>query len=272
MTGWILAILAPILGGIIYGIERKLKARMQRRLGPPILQPFYDFFKLLDKRPIVVHSLHANLGILHFLAMWLAVAVLLSGGDVLMAIFIHLFANSFLIIAGYSVKSTYSQLGAMRQLLTILAYEPIFIIAGIGFYLTNGSFEVSTILSNEMSLISLFLIFVAVVFVLPAKLKKSPFDIAEAHQEIIGGAEIEYSGIFYEAIYTAKWLEYIFAYAFIFLFGGSNFLVGALLVVVVFVLTNVVDNTTARLTWKQTIKIALSVSLALGFINLIGLA
>lgn len=271
MTGWILAIFAPILGGVIYGVERKLKARMQRRAGPPIIQPFYDFFKLLDKRPTVIHSMHANLGILHFVAMWLATAVLLTGGDILMAVFIHLFANSFLIIAAFSAQSTYSQLGAMRQLLAILAYEPIFILAGIGFFLVTGSFEVSTIISSDPTLFSLLLIFIGVVFVLPAKLKKSPFDIAEAHQEIIGGAEIEFSGIFFEAIYTAKWLEYIFAYAFIFLFAGSNYILGVVLITAVFLITNIIDNTTARLTWKQTVKIALTVSLTLAIINLIGL-
>lgn len=271
MIGWILALTAPILGGIIYGIERKIKARMQRRMGPPILQPFYDFLKLLDKRPMVIHSMHANLGLLHFVAMWLATTVLLTGGDILMAVFIHLFANSFLIIAGFSVQSTYSQLGSMRQLLAILAYEPIFILAGIGFYLATGTFQVSDILALDPTLSSLFLIFAGVVFVLPAKLKKSPFDIAEAHQEIIGGAEIEFSGIFFEAIYTAKWLEYIFAYAFIFVFAGSNYLLGVILMVAVFLITNVIDNTTARLTSKQTVAIALGVSLTLAIINLVGL-
>ena len=38
----LLVILAPFIGGLIYGIERKVKARMQRRIGPPVLQPFYD--------------------------------------------------------------------------------------------------------------------------------------------------------------------------------------------------------------------------------------
>ncbi|MGE4296299.1 MAG: NADH-quinone oxidoreductase subunit H, partial [Campylobacterales bacterium] len=74
MIAWLLVALAPVLGGLLYGVERKLKARMQRRKGPPIIQPFYDFFKLIDKRPMIVHSLHAWLGVLHFLGMWLAVA------------------------------------------------------------------------------------------------------------------------------------------------------------------------------------------------------
>jgi ech hydrogenase subunit B len=49
------------------------------------------------------------------------------------------------------------------------------------------------------------LAFVALLLILPIKLKKSPFDVAEAHQEVTGEFELEFSGIFYEAVYTAKW-------------------------------------------------------------------
>ena len=60
----LLIILAPFIGGLIYGFERIVKARMQRRVGPPLLQPFYDFLKLADKRRMMVHSAHAFLCIL----------------------------------------------------------------------------------------------------------------------------------------------------------------------------------------------------------------
>jgi len=45
--------LAPVVGGLLTGIDRKLSARMQGRIGPPILQPFYDFFKLWGKDTLV---------------------------------------------------------------------------------------------------------------------------------------------------------------------------------------------------------------------------
>ena len=49
-------IFAPILGGIVSGIDRKITAKMQHRFGPPILQPFYDFFKLMGKERIAVNQ------------------------------------------------------------------------------------------------------------------------------------------------------------------------------------------------------------------------
>ena len=73
----LLIILAPVIGGLIYGFERIVKARMQRRTGPPLLQPFYDFLKLADKRKMIVHSTHAFLGIMHFFSLWFALAILL---------------------------------------------------------------------------------------------------------------------------------------------------------------------------------------------------
>ncbi|MDR0747633.1 MAG: NADH-quinone oxidoreductase subunit H [Helicobacteraceae bacterium] len=270
MIGWILTLLSPLMGGFVFGAERVVRARMQRRKGPPLLQPFYDFFKLLNKRTMIVHSLHACLGILHFFCMWLAVAVLLTGGDIVMAVIMHLMSSCFLIVGASSVRSTYSQIGGIRELLSIMAYEPIFLIAAVGFYLVTGSFEARAVFSYDgLPIASLWLIFAAVLMVLPFALKKSPFDIVEAHQEIIGGPEIEYSGLFFEAVYTAKWLEYIFVYTFIYLFAGSFALIGAALVVLVFFLVNALDNAVPRLSWRQCVPFALLTSLLLGLINLL---
>ena len=50
--GYIL--LAPFIGGLLDGFDRKISARMQRRVGPPLLQPFYDVIKLFKKQVITV--------------------------------------------------------------------------------------------------------------------------------------------------------------------------------------------------------------------------
>ena len=94
----LLILLAPLIGGLVYGFERIIKARMQRRIGPPLLQPFYDFLKLADKRKMIVHSAHAFLGIMHFVSLWFALAVLLLGGDLILVIFLHLLSTSLIII------------------------------------------------------------------------------------------------------------------------------------------------------------------------------
>src|SRR5678816_175804 len=121
----LLIVMAPIIGGLVYGFERIIRARMQRRIGPPLLQPFFDFLKLADKRKIIVHSTHAFLGIVHFFSLWFALAILLLGGDLILVIFLHLLSTSLLILSGYSTRSIFSHLGANRTAISILAYEPI---------------------------------------------------------------------------------------------------------------------------------------------------
>ncbi len=266
----ILIIAAPLIGGLLYGFERIVKARMQRRIGPPLLQPFYDFFKLADKRKMVVHSAHAFLGIMHFISLWFALAVLLLGGDLILVIFLHLLSSALLILSAYSTRSVFSHLGANRSAISILAYEPVLIIIAVSIFMLTGSFEAGAAFSsNQPLLYKMPLAFVALLLVLPIKLKKSPFDVAEAHQEVTGGVELEFSGIFYEAVYTAKWLDYVFCYTLIFLFAGSNLLLGFALSIFTFIYLNALDNSTARVNYKQMLRFSLGVSFSLAFINLL---
>lgn len=263
-------ILSPLIGGLVYGIERVVKARMQRRIGPPVLQPFYDFLKLADKRKMIVHSTHALLGIMHFVSLWFALAVLLLGGDFILVIFLHLLSTALIIIAGYSTRSIFSHLGANRTALSVLAYEPVLILIAISAYVVTGSFDVSAIFNYDTPLLfKMPLAFIALLLVLPIKLKKSPFDVAEAHQEVVGGVELEYSGIFYEAVYTAKWLDYIFCYTLVFLFAAGNPLLAAGLMLFVFIYLNALDNSSARVNYKQMLRFSLGVALPVAFINLL---
>lgn len=266
----ILIILAPVLGGFIYGFERIIKARMQRRIGPPFLQPFYDFLKLADKRKMIVHSAHAFLGIMHFVSLWFALGVLLFGGDLILVIFLHLLSTALLILAAYSTRSIFSHLGANRTAISILAYEPVLIIIAVSIFMLTGSFDAAAAFqSEEPLLLKMPLAFIALLLVLPIKLKKSPFDVAEAHQELTGGVELEFSGIFYEAVYTAKWLDYVFCYTLVYLFAGNNIILGAGLIMFTFIYLNALDNSTARVSYKQMLRFSLTVSFSLAFINLL---
>lgn len=266
---WIWIALAPILGALVYGGERVLRARMQRRQGPPLLQPFYDMFKLLDKRTLIIHAPHALLAVAHFFLLWFTVAAILCGWNLLYVIFLHLFAQMLLVLAGYSVRSAYSHLGANRELLMLVAYEPILILTAVGFYLQSGSFEISEILGQGGYLQQMPLLFAALLMIVPIKVKKSPFDVGEAHQEIVGGVEIEYSGVFYEFLYMSRFLEYLFIYSFVFMFGGSSIWLGAVLVGVVFLLVNLVDNATARVRSAHMLKIIYGAAMTLAVMNLL---
>ena len=273
MINVILTVLAPLIGGVVYGIERVVKARMQKRVGPPLLQPFYDFFKLMDKRPIMIHSLHALMGIMYFIAEWFALAVLLLGNDLLIAVFFHVIAVLALVIGASSVRSPYSVLGALRELMHMISYEPLMVLMVVALYLVVGSFDIRDVLNYEgYPILEIPVVFFAFLLTIPMMLQKSPFDVAEAHQEIIGGPEIEYSGPFYEALYTGKWIEYIYVFTFVFLFGGSHYWLGILLAVLSFLFINLLDNSSARLDFRTMVKFAWSVLIPMAALNVILLA
>jgi ech hydrogenase subunit B len=80
-------VLAPFLGGLLSGLDRILSARMQRRVGPPLLQPFYDVLKLWEKQPIAVNKA-VSFYIGGFLLFVLLTGVFFfTGGDILLAVF-----------------------------------------------------------------------------------------------------------------------------------------------------------------------------------------
>ena len=92
-------ILAPFLGGLLDGIDRIISARMQRRKGPPLLQPFYDLKKLFSKQMIAVNNVQMLLNLSYLVFLAVAGAMLFGGMDILMCLFILSTADMFLITA-----------------------------------------------------------------------------------------------------------------------------------------------------------------------------
>ena len=80
-------ILAPLVGGLITGIDRIISARLQGRQGPPVLQPFYDVLKLIGKESTEVNSMHRFFVYISLIFAIFTTVILLSGGDILLAIF-----------------------------------------------------------------------------------------------------------------------------------------------------------------------------------------
>ena len=77
-------VLAPFVGGLLAGLDRKLSARLQGRVGPPVLQPFYDVFKLREKEDITVNKYQDfYMGAFLFFIV-LTGAFFFAGGDLLL--------------------------------------------------------------------------------------------------------------------------------------------------------------------------------------------
>ena len=76
-------ILAPFIGGLLDGLDRIISARMQRRKGPSILQPFYDLGKLFSKQLIAVNNVQLLLNLSYLVILMIAGAMLFAGADLL---------------------------------------------------------------------------------------------------------------------------------------------------------------------------------------------
>ena len=142
---------APLLGGLLDGADRIISARMQRRKGPSILQPFYDLGKLFSKEMIAVNNVQFLLNLSYLVILMIAGALLFSGADLLMTLFILSTADMFLIMAASSDSSPYANMGASREMLQMMAYEPLTLLIAVGFYLAEGSFQVSDIIDAPVS-------------------------------------------------------------------------------------------------------------------------
>ena len=270
--GVLTIILAPIIAGFLSGIDRILTARLQGRVGPPLLQPFYDVFKLLGKELFVVNKMQLvwAWGFFGFAAA--SVVLLIVQQDLLIVAFTVGFAGVCLSLGALSVRSPYSYLGGMRELMQMLSYEPILLASVVAIYVVDRSYMVFDIMKEHVPLIArLPLVFLALLLVLTIKMRKSPFDIStshHAHQELVKGVTTEYSGPYLALIEFGHWYELIFVLTLISLFWANPIWVGILIALVAFLLEMLIDVTWARLTWRWMLRVSWAVGLGLVAVNL----
>lgn len=274
--GLLYLLLAPILGGLLSGCDRIISARMQRRKGSPLLQPFYDFLKLWGKQPIAVNKAEGFYIFGFLLFVLLTGTLFFAQGDILLVVFTLTMASVCLIIAAYAVDSPYSQIGAERELVQTMAYEPMLLMVALGFYLASGSFSVGDILTGaHMNILRMPGIFFGLCFILLIKFRKSPFDISmshEAHQELIGGLKTEISGRTLAVVEIAHWYENVFLFGLVLLFFASDtwwtWLLGLAICEIVFFAEILIDNCCARIKWERMLASTWLVGLMAGFLNI----
>ncbi len=266
---------APFIGGFISGVDRKLTARFQSRKGPSIFQAFYDVAKLFGKETVISHRLQPLCIYIYLASAALSVGLFFAQSDLLLIFFIQAAGAVFLVIGAYLVPSPYSQIGANRELFQILAYEPLVIIVIAGISLVTGSFKISDVYAYETPLLmKLPLLFIVLGYALTIKLKKSPFDISgshHAHQEIVKGVYTEYSGSLLALIEIAHFYETVLILGLCSLFWSTGVIGFALLLFLTYLLEIIVDNISARLTFRWMLGSVLITGVTLSSINLIWL-
>lgn len=266
---------ALALGGLLAGLDRKVTARIQRRVGPPVWQPLLDLAKLLGKGEPGTGPWQAFCASASLAASAGAMLLLLCGGDLLLVFFVQASGAIFLAVGALASPSPYSQAGAQRELLVMLSYEPLLLMAIVGLALAGGSFRADDIMARGVPLLPrLPLAFLALAATLAIKLRKSPFDVSashHAHQELVRGVHTEYSGPALAALEAAHWLDTALLCCLCALFWptGPAMLLPPL---AAYAAAVVLDNASARLTWRWTLAATWTLALAPAALNVAWLA
>ena len=293
-----------LCGGLLVGIDRKLVARMQKRVGPPILQPFYDFFKLCGKETIIPDAASRTTFLMAPLIGFAALVVLqlfipvggfiaFSGtADIIVILYLLLIPALAAILGAAASGSPYAGIGLSREMVTIIACELPLVLVLLAIAHTVGNamgtglcFSMNAIAEYQAangSLItkaSMIPAAIAFAMVIPGETGSHPFDTAEAETEICEGMLAEYSGAplaVYKLSHYVKVLTMTSLFVALF-FGGVGTGIVAVDGLIVFVLCviatalfiSLVHAVTARLKIEQVFKYYWTVVSGLALVSLV---
>jgi NADH-quinone oxidoreductase subunit H len=246
-----------IAGLLLTGIDRKLVARMQRRIGAPIFQPFYDFFKLLGKETIIpretarITFLAAPvIGLIALVTVALFIPIpglhIFSGvADLIVVLYLLTIPSVALIIGGSASGSPFAAVGISREMVAIISYELPLVISLLAVGKKVGgdalTFSLAKIMDfqalNGPMITNWALIpaALAMLLVIPCKVGSLPFDVAEAEIEICEGPLVEYSGAplgLFKLNHAIKMLVVTSLFVTLFLSGKGLFLGGTSILVI----------------------------------------
>ncbi|NJE10884.1 respiratory chain complex I subunit 1 family protein [Thermococcus sp. MAR1] len=200
------------------GIDRKLVARMQRRMGPPLLQPFYDFLKLVSKESIIPRDANRFFELAPVLALATSIALLAytplgfepifgTKGDVILFIYLLTLIGFLRVVGAVSSGSPYAQIGAQREMVILVSREGPMMLAlftilwrlnelGVTKPFSMGTFYEHNVweLGTPLSLIGTLILLVVFFAWLASEIEVGYFDIPEAETELAEGTMAEYSG------------------------------------------------------------------------------
>lgn len=269
-------LVAPFIGGLLDGISRKITARLQNKIGPPITQPYIDFIKLSVKKQCSISTIQPVFAILHFILAAAAFAYFILGQDILKIIFIIVCSDISLILGAACVNSPYSEIAAKREAMTIMVFMLMLVMIASGVYLTTGSFMIGDILkSDERVIYKLPLLIYPLFFALLIRMRKSPLDLSLScgrHQELGSGITLEFSPKCLAVLKLAKWFIILLVLGISSLLFSKKAIYGGAISLFLFFAAIVTDNITCRMSWQWTYKTILPLTLVMMTMNFLWFA
>ena len=274
-------LLTAIIGLLASWIDRKVTAKVQYRVGPPLLQPLIDIVKLLGKETLVPAG-SSKITFLMAPVIGFASVILVSTllwinniypaksflGDLIVVLYLLVIPSISIIMGGFASRNPLASLGASREMKLVLGYELPFVLATLVSVIKSGyTFRLGEILTFQaqngafVRSWSGTLALIVAIICMQAKLALVPFDIPEAETEIVGGPLIEYSGsalAIYRLMKNMLMFTVPFFLIIIFIGGlrldGIHLLYGVLKYIGLVALMTVIRNTNPRVRIDQAVK------------------
>jgi len=218
---FVVGALGILYGMVLKGIDRKLTARMQGRVGPPLRQPFYDVLKLLEKECIIPENavrwlfnaapliaLAASITTLLYLPIGPFPPLFSGNGDLIVILYLLEVPCLAILAGGFAAGSPYSTVGSQREMVLMISCEFPIATAIIALawkyssiYPGLKAFSLTTFVNNPiwnnvgiLGFIGVGILLIVMLALSTSGLGRLPFDIAEAGTEISGGMLVEYTG------------------------------------------------------------------------------
>ncbi len=273
-------LLTAAIGLFASWFDRKVTARVQYRVGPPLFQPLFDIIKLLGKETLVPSG-SSKITFLIAPVIGLASLIFVSTllwlnalnpartflGDLIVVLYLLTIPSISIIIGGFASKNPLASLGSSREMKLILSYELPFVLALLVPVIKSNSIRLGEILNFQAQngvvagSLSGFLALAVGIICMQAKLALVPFDIPEAETEITSGPLIEYSGsalALYRLMKNMLLFTLPFFLIIIFMggirFGGIHLLYAFLKYIGLVALVTVIRNTNPRLRIDQAVR------------------
>ncbi len=246
---------------LVDGIFRKMLARMQNRMGPSILQPFYDVIKLFKKEDSDSRGYKSLffriIPFLHFISTYSLFLFILGiihfQFDFILFVYIIILSSALYILMGLVSNSPFGVFGSMRDMLLMICYEVGLVVVLFTFFVYVDVLSLEQLKQNwlvlKLPLGSLCLVIITLV-----ETRITPFDTAEAEPEIMGSVETEYSGKGLGFIELSRQLKFLFFILLLvrFLFNPTSPLTFVLLFILTFFILLFSEATSARYRTDQT--------------------
>lgn len=219
ILGLVQAALLLLLAPLFSGLARVLRARVQTRQGPPLLQNYLDILKLMKRQQVISGQAgwafrftpYLQMAALLLLALLTPLLTRQSplgpAGDLILAVYLLALPRFFFALAGLETGGTFAGIGGRRELLLSALVEPVLILAAFVMALLAGSTNLGAISGAVAGgtlpySMAVWLALIAFAFAIFVEMGRLPYDVAEAEQELQEGPLAEYSGA---ALALMKW-------------------------------------------------------------------